>query len=142
MVWAKNGDIVKVHFTGKLADGSVFDSSHERDPLQITIGRNEMMPGIEEALLGMEPGQHKTATVPVEKAYGPHRDEMVEGVDRKQFPDYFQLEVGQWIQLERPDGEQLRVTVAEISDSIVVLDANHPLCGKNLTFDIELLEIV
>ena len=142
MVWAKSGDTVRVHYTGKLADGSVFDSSHDRDPLQFTIGLNQMMPGFEEALVGMEPGQQKTATIPVEKAYGPYRDDMVEGVDRRQFPEYFQLEVGQWIQLERPDGEQLRVTVTEVSDSIVVLDANHPLSGKDLTFDIELLEIV
>jgi len=131
---AKNGDKVKVHYTGKFEDGKVFDSSIEREPLEFTIGKGQVIQGFEEAVEGMNPGESKSAEISAEKAYGPHRKEMVTAVKRNRFPAD--------IQLHQADGKTIRVTVTNVSESEVTLDANHPLAGKNLTFDIKLVEIV
>lgn len=142
MTQAKEGDTVKVHYTGKLSDGTVFDSSDERSPIEFTIGEGQVIPGFEEAVVGMEPGESKTATVPSEKAYGPHQGEMMFEVGRDQFPQDVQPEPGQQLQIRQPDGRTFFVTVNEISESSVTLDANHPLAGKDLVFDIKLEEII
>jgi peptidylprolyl isomerase len=142
MAQAKNGDKVKVHYTGKLDDGSVFDSSQDRDPLEFTIGEGQIIPGFEHAVVGMNPGDSKTATIPVDEAYGPRRDEMVMDVDKGQFPEHITPEVGQKLQMKRSDGQVLMVTITGVSEANVTLDANHPLAGKDLTFDIQLVEIV
>ncbi len=141
MAGAKQGDTVKVHYTGKLEDGTVFDSSFNRDPLQFTIGGGQVIPGFEQAVIGMNPGESKTTKVPADKAYGPHHEEMVMVVERNQFPGHLKPEVGQRLQIHLADGGTLIVVVTDMSESTVTLDANHPLAGKDLTFDIELLEI-
>lgn len=142
MVQAKDGDTVKVHYTGKLEDGTVFDSSEERAPLEFTIGSGQIIPGFEQAVIGMEPGEAKTATIPPEEAYGPHREDMTLTVDRGQFPEDINPEPGQQLQIQQPDGRAAVVTVSDVSASTVTLDANHPLAGQPLTFDIRLVDIV
>jgi peptidylprolyl isomerase len=142
MAKAKNGDKVKVHYTGKFEDGEVFDSSIEREPIEFTIGKGQVIPGFEEAVEGMDPGESKTAIIPKEKAYGPHREEMVLEVERKRLPANLEPKVGQRLQMHQPDGRTIRVTVTNVSESKVILDANHPLAGKDLTFEIKLMEIV
>lgn len=141
MAPARDGDTVKVHYTGKLADGTVFDSSKERDPLEFTIGEGRIISGFEQAVVGMSPGDSKTADVSPEEAYGPHRKEMVLVVERKELPEDLEPEVGQQLQLRQDDGRAVIVTITQASEANVTLDANHPLAGKDLTFDIELVEI-
>ena len=142
MAQAKNGDTVTVHYTGRLEDGTVFDSSVNRDPLQFTLGEGLLIPGFEQAVLGMSPGKSKTAEVSADQAYGPHREEMVVEIDRQEFPPHFQPEVGQQLQIPQSEGRVTRLIVTDVSEQKVTLDANHPLAGRDLTFDIHLLEIV
>ncbi len=138
---AKNGDTVQVHYTGKLADGTVFDSSVERDPLEFTLGAGQMIPGFEKAVLGMKVGGKKTVTIPADEAYGPHRDELMLEVPREKLPSGLTPQVGQQLQMTRPDGGMIVVTITKVSDTTVTIDANHPLAGKDLTFEIELVKI-
>jgi FKBP-type peptidyl-prolyl cis-trans isomerase 2 len=138
---AKNGDLVKVHYTGKLEDGTVFDSSADRDPLEFTLGQGEVIAGFEEAVVGMSPGETRTADVDAGKAYGPRREEMVVEVDRTQFPDHLDPQVGQHLEIRQQAGECVMVTVVGVSESRVTLDANHPLAGKALRFEIQLVDI-
>jgi peptidylprolyl isomerase len=143
MTPAKHGDTVKVHYRGKLQDGFVFDASFDREPLQFTIGEGQIIPGFEEAVMGMNPGDSKTAEVPVEKAFGPHREDMVGVVAKSKFRDWHDKpEVGERVTIPQTDGPPVDVTVIAVTDSEVAVDANHPLAGKNLTFDIELVDIV
>jgi peptidylprolyl isomerase len=141
MAQAKHGNTVTVHYTGKLADGTVFDSSEGNDPLQFTIGAGEIIPGFEEAVLGMNTGDSKTAEIPVEQAYGSHRPDMIVEVDRNQFPEDLQPEIGQQLQIQQPTGEMIPVVVTDVSDATVTLDANHPLAGEDLIFDIQLVDV-
>ena len=143
MAQAKTGDTVKVHYTGKLEDDTVFDTSANRDPLQFTMGEGQLIPGFEQAVVGMNPGESKTINVPADEAYGPHHKEMIMEVPRNQFPVDLELEVDQQLQMvNQADGRKLIATVIDVSESDVTLDANHPLAGKDLTFDIQLMEIV
>jgi peptidylprolyl isomerase len=142
MAQANHGDTVKVHYTGKLKDGTVFDTSVDHDPLQFTIGEGQIISGFEQAVVGMNPGESKTIKVPTDEAYGPHREEMVLVVDRNQLPVDLIPEVGQQLQSSQPDGQTIVVTVTDVSESSVKLDANHPLAGKDLIFDIQLVEII
>ncbi|MGA7932439.1 MAG: peptidylprolyl isomerase [Kovacikia sp.] len=141
MTQAKHGDTVKVHYTGKLEDGTVFDSSTEREPLEFTIGEGNIIPGFEKAVVGMDLGQSKTEIIPTEQAYGPYQEEMVVTIDRKQMPAEIAPEVGQQLHIQQPNGQVLPVIITDVSDVTVTLDANHPLAGENLTFDIQLVEI-
>jgi len=141
MAQAKNGDTVTVHYTGRLENGTVFDSSANRDPLQFTLGEGLLIPGFEQAVLGMSLGESKTVEVSADQAYGPHQDEMVVEIDRQEFPPHFQPEVGQQLQIPQSDGRVTRLIVTDVSEQKVTLDANHPLAGRDLTFDIHLLEI-
>ena len=141
MAQAKSGDNVKVHYTGKLDDGTVFDSSAEREPLQFSLGSGNVIPGFEEAIVGMTPGESKTATIPAEQAYGPQRDELVITVENEQIPSDLSVEVGQQLQISQNNGEVIPVMVTDVSDSKVTLDANHPLAGEQLTFYIQLVEL-
>ena len=141
MAQAKFGDTVKVHYTGKLDDGTVFDSSVSGDPLEFTIGEGMIIPGFEQAVVGMSPGDSKTELIPVDQAYGPHREDMVVIVDRAQMPPDMDPEIGQQLQIQQPTGQAIPVVVTDISDAEVTLDANHPLAGEDLTFDIQLVEI-
>ncbi len=142
MAKAKVGDTVRVHYIGTLDDGTVFDSSMGREPLEFTLGENEVIPGFEEAVIGMEPGERKSITIPSDEAYGPYYEDMVLTVDRSEFPPDLELEVGQRLQVRQADGYVFAVTVTEITDDEVTLDANHPLAGEDLTFAIELVEIL
>lgn len=137
---AKAGDTVLIHYTGTLEDGSVFDSSRGRDPLEFTLGEGQVIPGFESAVTGMEVGEEKTVTIPADDAYGPRRDELMLTVDRAQFPPNIQPSVGQQLQMSQGN-ESFVVTVRDVQDGSVTLDANHPLAGEDLTFALELVEI-
>ncbi len=141
MAQAKLGDTVKVNYTGKLQDGTVFDSSANRDPLQFALGQGQVISGFEEAVVGMAPGESKSVTIPSEQAYGPYQDELVIVVDEKQMPSDLSVEVGQQLQMRHSSGQAVPVMVTNVADSKVTLDANHPLAGKDLTFDLELVNI-
>lgn len=141
MTQAQIGNDVKVHYTGRLDDGTEFDSSREREPLGFTLGEGQLIPGFERAVIGMTVGDSKTVKVPAEQAYGPHHEEMVLEVPREQFPPNISPAVGQ--QLEMHQGERvIQVRVTEVSPKDVTLDANHPLAGQDLTFEIELVALV
>jgi len=138
---AKEGDVVTVHYTGRLEDGTVFDSSLDREPLQVTLGDGKIIPGVERAIVGMRPGDSKTEIIPSDQAYGPHDAEMVFKVGRNRFPDDVRPELGQDLQIQHSDGRSTQVLVIGVSESTVTLDANHPLAGKNLIFDLQLVAI-
>ena len=142
MAVAKSGDTVQVHYTGTLEDGSEFDSSRQRNqPLEFTLGQGQMIPGFEKAVDGMEVGDNKQVKIPSEEAYGEKKPEMVMEVSKGEFPSNITPEVGQQLAVNT-QGRQVPVVITEMRDDIVVLDANHPLAGKDLTFDIELMNIV
>jgi peptidylprolyl isomerase len=142
MAQAQAGDLVKVHYTGRLADGTIFDTSMEREPLEFTLGSGELIPGFEQAVLGMTAGESKTATILADQAYGPHRTEQVIDVERHHLPPDLQPELGQRLQMTRPDGTTITVVVTATTETQVTLDANHPLAGRDLIFDIMLVEIL
>jgi len=142
MAQAKNGDTVKVHYSGKLDDGTLFDTSAEREPLEFTIGEGKLIPDFEQAVVGMEPGESKNIQITSENAYGPHHEEMVMVVDRKDIPEGLDPQVNQKLQVQQQNGQSFVVTVTEVSEANVTLDGNHPLAGKDLSFDIQLMEIV
>ena len=139
---AKPGDTVAVHYTGKLADGSVFDTSKDRDPIQFVLGQRRVIPGLDKAVAGMSPGETKTAEVPAEEAYGPHKPELMVEFPRDRIPPGVSADVGQELQLKAADGRAMPAVVVEKSDAAITLDANHPLAGKDLTFELELVELV
>ncbi|HIE05506.1 MAG TPA: peptidylprolyl isomerase [bacterium (Candidatus Stahlbacteria)] len=141
MVEAKRGDTVKVHYTGKLDNGRVFDSSIKKEPFQFTLGEGKIIPGFEKAVIGMKAGESKTITIPPEEAYGPHRDDLVATLERSELPSYLDPKVGQMLEIRRPGGGVLRVIITAVDEMTVTLDGNHPLAGKVLTFEIELIEI-
>jgi len=141
MTAAKNGDSVKIHYTGTLDDGTTFDSSVGHDPLEFTLGSDQVIVGFDEAVTGMQPGDKKNVTIPADKAYGQRNEEMVITAPRDQVPPEINPELGQQLQMEGPDQQMLIVQVTEITDEHVVLDANPPLAGKDLIFDIELVSI-
>ena len=137
----KDGDTVKVHYTGKLEDGTVFDSSKEDEPLELTIGAGNVIEGFEKGVIGMERGSSKTVTIPPEEAYGSMNEELVAKVKKENFPENITPVIGEQLQLKQQDGNIVNVTITEIEGDTVILDANHPLSGKTLIFDIELVEI-
>jgi len=141
MTQAKDGDTVKIHYTGRLQDGTVFDSSSGREPLQFKIGSGQVIIGFEEAVTGMTVSEKKIAHIPCAKAYGDRNPSMVMMVERKHVPAEIEPEVGQRLQVGGPDGQLLAVTIMEVNDENITLDANPPLAGEDLTFDIELVEI-
>lgn len=138
---AQKGDIVKVHYTGRLDDGTVFDSSDDSEPLEFTIGEGQVISGFEETVVGMEAGQSKTATVPPEKAYGERTNDRIVTIDKNTFPEEIDPEVGQRLQVKQPDGRTIPVVVARVDEDEVTLDANHPLAGRELTFEIEVVDV-
>jgi len=141
MVEAKSGDTVKVHYTGTLEDGTVFDTSVEREPLEFTLGQGQLIPGFEQAVIGMKIGDLKTINIPADQAYGPYHDDLILVIERDQLPEDLAPEVGQQLQMTQADGEVVRVMISDVSEATVTIDANHPLAGKDLTFEIELIEI-
>ena len=141
MAQAKHGDTVKIHYTGKLEDGSVFDTSTGRDPLQFNIGENQVIQGFEKGVTGMALNESKTVTIPSDEAYGPHREEMLLNIPRDQFPPNIEPKTGQQLELGQENGQTTIAIVSQLSESNVTLDANHPLAGETLIFDIQLIEI-
>jgi peptidylprolyl isomerase len=142
MAGAKKGDQVKVFYVGRLADGSVFDSSEGQAPLEFIVGRKEVIRGFDQAVLGMTPGEVKTLTLPAEQAYGPYQEDMVAEVQRADVPAQLKLVVGNHLELTREDGEPIVVKIVALDETKVTLDANHPLAGQDLTFEIRLLDIL
>jgi peptidylprolyl isomerase len=137
----KNGDVVKVDYTGTLKDGTMFDTSKGREPLEFTVGTGQMIAGFDSAVVGMKVGQTKTVTIPAAQAYGEHRDDMMLEVPKTQLPPDMTPKVGDHLATIQPNGRQLEVVITAVSDSSVTIDANHFLAGKDLTFEITLVEI-
>ena len=141
MAQARQGDTVHIHYTGRLMDGTMFDSSRDRDPLEITLGQGMVIPGFEKAVEGMSVGDQKTARIPVDEAYGPRRDELVMEVPRDRLPDGLDPQPGQQLRMQTPDGQAVPVVVAEAGERAIRIDANHPLAGEDLEFDLLLVKI-
>lgn len=141
MTEVKTGDTVRIHYTGTLTDGTTFDSSAGRDPLEFTVGTGQIIPGLDAALPGMKVGDEKSVTVPAEQAYGPVDPNGLQPVPREQIPDNIPLEIGTALQVQDRGGNVSMVTVAQVDEETVLLDTNHPLAGKDLTFDIELVSV-
>uniref|UniRef100_B3EN53 Peptidyl-prolyl cis-trans isomerase n=1 Tax=Chlorobium phaeobacteroides (strain BS1) TaxID=331678 RepID=B3EN53_CHLPB len=139
---AKHGDTVKVHYTGKLGDGTVFDTSAEREPLEFTVGEGAVIPGFEQAVVGLQPGESTESTIDAEKAYGPRSEDLITEVPREQIPSELEVSVGQQLQVSMANGQNAIVLVTDVSDASITIDANHPLAGQDLTFSIELVEIL
>ena len=142
MTEAKAGDTVRIHYTRTLDDGSTFDSSRQREPLEFTLGSGQVIPGFDDAVTGMAVGETQTATIPAERAYGPVHENARQEFPRSKIPDSIPLEIGTRLQVSTAEGQPITVHVAEVTEETVLLDANHPLAGKDLTFEIELVEIV
>ncbi|UCH84659.1 MAG: peptidylprolyl isomerase [Candidatus Latescibacterota bacterium] len=140
MAEAKNGDTVRVHYTGTLEDGTQFDSSMDRDPLEFKLGEGMVIKGFDAAVVGMSEGETKSVTIPVDDAYGPHRDELVLVVDRSEMPPDLEPAVGEQLEMRQED-QSFVVKVIEVTPDTIRLDANHPLAGKALSFEIELVAI-
>lgn len=143
MQTAKKGDKVKVHYHGKLTDGTTFDSSEGREPLEFEIGSGQVIPGFDEGVTGLGIGEKRTVNIPADQAYGAVAEEQIVEFPKTQFPEDMlpQLQVGMPLQMSNDQGQTFQVTVKEIKDDSVLLDANHPLAGKDLVFDIELVDI-
>ena len=138
----QTGDTVKVSYTGKTLDGAVFDSSEGREPLEFTVGEGQLIKDFENAVIGMNPGDTKTFQVEAENAYGPHHEQLVFVIPRTELPQDLEPEVNQRFQMQAGNGQDLVVTVTDASENDVTFDGNHPLAGKDLQFDIELVEVV
>lgn len=141
MTEVKTGDTVRIHYTGTLQDGTTFDSSEGRDPLEFQVGSGQIIPGLDVAMPGMAVGEKKTVEVPCDQAYGPVNPEMRQAVPREGIPAEIPLEVGTQLQMQTPEGQVMPVTVVDVAEAEVTLDANHPLAGQDLRFDIELVEV-
>ena len=141
MSQAQYGDTVTVHYTGRLENGDVFANSQGDEPIEVTIGDGQYIPGFERGVVGMKVGETKTVTIPPEEAFGTRREELVVKVARSQFPERLVPAIGQQFQIRQEGGEPLEVTVSDLDDETVTLDANHPLAGYTLTFSIQLVEV-
>ncbi len=142
MAQAKVGDVVRVHYKGYFDDGTVFDTSRNAEPFEFTLGNEMVIPGFENAILGMEVGDVRTVEISPEEGYGERREDLVIEIDKNQVPPEIQPEVGMMLQLQSGQGEAIPVMVSAIGETTITLDGNHPLAGKKLNFEIELVEIV
>lgn len=141
MTTAKKGDTVRVEYEGRLSDGSVFDSSEDREPLEFTLGAGRIIPGFEDAVEGMVVGETRTAMIPAAQAYGSVDPRLHIDIPRGEFPESIDPQRGQLLQVRQADGRQVPVTVIQVTDESVTIDANHPLAGEDLTFEITLVEV-
>jgi peptidylprolyl isomerase len=141
MSQAKSGDTVRIHYTGKLRNGTQFDSSEGRDPLEFSLGSGQVIPGFDRAVDGMSIGDSKTVTIPPEEAYGPKHEQLVQDVPKTALPADLSPEVGMRLQSRAPDGRTLQLVVTDVADDTITVDGNHPLAGEELTFDIKLVAI-
>lgn len=141
MTQAKSGDTVRIHYTGTLSDGTTFDSSREREPLEFTLGASQIIPGLEREIDGMSVGETRTVTVPAAEAYGSRDPSRQQVIERSMVPAHIPLDLGTQLQLQTPEGQAVMVVVAAVTEQEVTLDANHPLAGEDLTFEVEMVEI-
>ncbi|MCC1482003.1 FKBP-type peptidyl-prolyl cis-trans isomerase [Roseibaca sp. Y0-43] len=141
MTHATAGKTVRIHYTGTLDDGTVFDSSEGRDPLEFTLGSGQIIPGLDRAIDGMATGETKSVTIAAAEAYGDYHPEARQEVPREQIPAEIPLDLGTMLNMQTPDGRQIPVQVAEVTETTVTLDANHPLAGKALTFAVEVVSV-
>ncbi|WP_172329362.1 peptidylprolyl isomerase [Mangrovicoccus sp. HB161399] len=141
MTQSKPGDTLHIHYKGSLDDGTVFDTSEGRDPLSFQLGSGQIIPGLDAGLAGMEVGETRTVRVEAADAYGEHHPDRMQAVDRANVPDHIPTEPGTQLQVQTQDGQALQVVIAEVTEDELILDANHPLAGKALTFDVELVAI-
>lgn len=137
----KENDTVKVHYTGKLTNGQVFDSSLEREPLQVTLGQKSLIPGFENGLINMELNEKKTVVIPVEEAYGEIQKELFQKVPLSELPEEIKPEVGMGLMAKNPDGTERQLRITDVRKDAIIIDANHPLAGEELTFELEVIEI-
>jgi peptidylprolyl isomerase len=142
MAQVKSGDKIKVHYHGKLTSGETFDTSEGRSPLEFEVGSGMVIKGFDEGVTGMEVGEKKTINIPVEDAYGPKNPDMIIEMPLDRFPKDMEIEVGIPLMMSDNQGQQFQVTIVEIKEKSALLDANHPLAGQDLIFDLELVEIV
>jgi peptidylprolyl isomerase len=142
MAQAKTGNHVRVNFTGRLDDGTIFASSLNDEPIEFTLGENEVLPAIEDAVEGMEAGELKTIRIAADEAFGPRRKDLVQEIPRDSLPDDMDVEVGQQLWVDQMDEEPVAVAVVDLSDATVTIDANHPLAGEDLIFDLEIVDVV
>ena len=141
MSQAKSGDTVRVHYTGKLDDGTQFDSSAGKDPLEFSLGAGDVLPGFDSAVAGMAVGDSKSVKIAAEDAYGPRHEQLIQDVPREHLPDDMQPAVGMQLQAQGQDGQPIRLVVTAVAGQSITVDGNHPLAGQALNFDIELVEI-
>lgn len=141
MSQVKKNDTVRVHYTGKLADGQVFDSSEGKEPIEFTLGQGQLIPGFEKGLVDMKVSEKKTINIPKEEAYGEPRPELIQEVPKTQLPPEITPEVGMGLVSRNPEGQEMNLVITDVKDDAIVVDANHPLAGKDLTFDLEVVEI-
>ncbi len=138
----KSGDNVQVHYHGKLTTGEVFDSSLEREPIQVQVGGGQVIPGFDKALMGMTVGEKKTVTIPCDEAYGQRQDQLVDQIPRSQFPSEPEPMAGMQLMAQTPDGGQFPITITDVQEDLITVDANPPLAGQDLVFDLELVAIL
>jgi len=138
---AKDGDTVKVHYTGTLENGEVFDTSREREPLEFKLGEGQLIPGFEKAVIGMAEGDSTKVDIPSDEAYGEAREDLVIKVPKDQLPEDVEPQIGMQLQVNQPNGQPIPVRITEVGEAELTLDANHPLAGKDLSFDIELINV-
>ena len=142
MTCAKNGDTVKIHYTGKLTNGEVFDSSKERAPFEFTIGSGQVIVGFEQGTIGMEVGQTKTLNIPCDQAYGQKNPDLIAIVARGHLPKDYTPQVGERLGIEHESGQKIPVVITEVKEKEITVDGNHPIAGEDLIFELELIEIV
>lgn len=137
----KENDTVEVHYTGKLKNGQVFDSSLEREPLKVTLGQQNLIPGFENGLLNMALNEKKTVVIPMEEAYGDIQKELFQKVPKSELPEEIEPEIGMGLMAKNPDGTERQIRIVDVKDDAIIIDANHPLAGQELTFELEIVEI-
>lgn len=138
---AKSGDTVRVHYTGKLEDGTQFDSSAGKDPLEFSIGAGEVLPAFDSAVEGMAVGDSKSVNIEAAEAYGRRHEQLIQDVPREHLPDDMQPAVGMQLQAQGQDGQPIKLVVTEVKEETITVDGNHPLAGRDLDFDIKLVDI-
>lgn len=142
MQQVKSGDKIKVHYHGRLTNGETFDKSEGREPLEFEVGSGMVIKGFDDGVTGMAVGDKKTINIPADEAYGPKNPDMIIDMPKDRFPKDMELEVGMPLSMSDGQGQQFQVVVAEVQDEVIILDANHPLAGEDLIFDLELVEII